>query len=228
MPVMRMDGSTAMSKRQPLIDRFNNSSADDVFCFLLTTRVGGVGVNLTGATRVVLFDPTWNPSVDINARERAWRLGQTKPVCVYRFLTAGTIEEKIYHRQVCMCVCVFIRVLAKPFSNSFCFRMDVQVYKQFLTNKVLVDPRQRRFFKLDDLHDLFSYDGGNASTETAELFTDGVVEHEKDSLLSHLFDNEGGFREALSHESVEQASMTQPESSLLQKEAKVVFFVVRD
>jgi SNF2 family DNA or RNA helicase len=60
--------------------------------------VGGLGINLTGANRVVIYDPDWNPSTDLQARERAWRIGQQKDVTVYRLLTAGTIEEKIYHR----------------------------------------------------------------------------------------------------------------------------------
>lgn len=71
-----------------------------MFVFLLTTRVGGVGVNLIGADRVVIYDPDWNPSTDAQARERAWRIGQKKQVTVYRLLTAGTIEEKIYHRYL--------------------------------------------------------------------------------------------------------------------------------
>ena len=66
--------------------------------FLLTTKVGGLGVNLTGADRVVIFDPDWNPSTDVQARERAWRIGQHRHVTIFRLLTAGTIEEKIYHR----------------------------------------------------------------------------------------------------------------------------------
>ena len=66
--------------------------------FLLTTKVGGLGVNLTGADRVVIFDPDWNPSTDVQARERAWRIGQNRHVTIFRLLTAGTIEEKIYHR----------------------------------------------------------------------------------------------------------------------------------
>lgn len=60
--------------------------------------MGGLGLNLVGADRVVIFDPDWNPSTDMQARERAWRVGQTKEVTIYRFLTSGTIEEKIYHR----------------------------------------------------------------------------------------------------------------------------------
>lgn len=62
--------------------------------------MGGIGVNLIGADRVLLFDPAWNPSTDAQARERAWRLGQQRNVTVYRLITAGTLEEKIYHRQI--------------------------------------------------------------------------------------------------------------------------------
>ena len=76
--------------------------------FLLTTRVGGLGVNLVGANRVIIYDPDWNPSTDTQARERAWRIGQTKDVTIYRLLTTGTIEEKIYHRFVCLFVCLFM------------------------------------------------------------------------------------------------------------------------
>lgn len=63
--------------------------------FLLTTRVGGLGVNLTGANRVIIYDPDWNPATDAQARERAWRIGQNKQVTIYRLITAGTIEEKV-------------------------------------------------------------------------------------------------------------------------------------
>lgn len=63
--------------------------------FLLTTRVGGLGVNLTGADRVIIYDPDWNPATDTQARERAWRIGQIRQVTVYRLESAGTIEEKV-------------------------------------------------------------------------------------------------------------------------------------
>lgn len=74
--------TTAVSSRQPLIDKFNNDPS--CFVFLLTTRVGGLGVNLTGADRVVIYDPDWNPSTDAQARERAWRIGQMHHVTIYR------------------------------------------------------------------------------------------------------------------------------------------------
>ncbi|KAJ8440817.1 hypothetical protein Cgig2_000705 [Carnegiea gigantea] len=139
----RMDGLTAVKQRMALIDEFNNST--DVFIFILTTKVGGLGTNLTGANRVIIFDPDWNPSTDMQARERAWRVGQKKDVTVYRLITRGTIEEKVYHRQI---------------------------YKHFLTNKILKNPQQRRFFRARDLKDLFTLtDEENAgSTETSNLF----------------------------------------------------------
>ncbi|PIK45448.1 putative DNA excision repair protein ERCC-6 [Apostichopus japonicus] len=91
---LRLDGSTGIASRQSLINRFNQNSS--IFVFILTTRVGGLGVNLTGANRVIIYDPDWNPSTDSQARERAWRIGQKRDVTIYRLLTAGTIEEKIY------------------------------------------------------------------------------------------------------------------------------------
>jgi len=68
--------------------------------FLLTTRVGGLGVNLTGANRVIIYDPDWNPATDAQARERAWRIGQNKQVTIYRLITAGTIEEKVRNQLI--------------------------------------------------------------------------------------------------------------------------------
>lgn len=95
---LKMDGSTSVRSRQPLIEKFNRDATYDVF--LLTTRVGGLGVNLTGANRVIIYDPDWNPATDTQARERAWRIGQEKEVTIYRLLTAGTIEEKVSRKWV--------------------------------------------------------------------------------------------------------------------------------
>ena len=111
MRYLRMDGTTSSNVRQSLIDQFNSDTS--VRVFLLTTRVGGIGVNLTGANRVLLFDPAWNPSVDAQARERAWRVGQSKPVTVYRLVTAGTVEERVYERQLWKTL-LAQRVLSNP------------------------------------------------------------------------------------------------------------------
>ncbi|CAH1099563.1 unnamed protein product [Psylliodes chrysocephalus] len=144
---LKMDGTTSISSRQALIDKFNTDSNYDVF--LLTTRVGGLGVNLTGANRVIIYDPDWNPATDTQARERAWRIGQDKQVTIYRLLAAGTIEEKMYQRQV---------------------------WKQLLSNKILLDPQTNKFFKSSDLFDLFSLqESTDSNPETVNIFHNSRV-----------------------------------------------------
>ncbi|KAF9965051.1 helicase [Mortierella alpina] len=95
----RLDGSTPTSKRQDYVDKFNAPSCQK-FVFLLSAKSGGVGLNLIGASRLVMFDIDWNPSVDQQAMARIHREGQPRPVYIYRLLSAGTIEEKMYQRQL--------------------------------------------------------------------------------------------------------------------------------
>lgn len=96
---LRLDGTTAQSKRQELVDRFNRTDADACFAFLLSAKSGGVGLNLTGASRLVLFDNDWNPSADLQAMARIHRDGQARPCMIYRLLTKGALDEKIFQRQ---------------------------------------------------------------------------------------------------------------------------------
>ncbi|XP_053343890.1 DNA repair and recombination protein RAD54B isoform X1 [Clarias gariepinus] len=95
----RLDGQTPVAQRQRIVDSFNHPSSSN-FLFLLSSKAGGVGLNLVGASHLVLYDIDWNPANDIQAMARVWRDGQRKTVHIYRFLTTGTIEEKIYQRQV--------------------------------------------------------------------------------------------------------------------------------
>ncbi|PRP86391.1 hypothetical protein PROFUN_05532 [Planoprotostelium fungivorum] len=96
---LRLDGSTPNHSRQKLVDQFNSKDGGhDVF--LLSTKAGGVGLNLIGANRLVLYDSDWNPAHDRQAMARVWRDGQTKTVYIYRLLSTGTIEEKIFQRQI--------------------------------------------------------------------------------------------------------------------------------
>lgn len=95
----RLDGSTPTAKRQQYVDYFNKESHPNRV-FLLSSKSGGCGLNLIGASRIVLFDIDWNPSVDLQAMARVWRDGQRHQVHIYRFLTTGTIEEKIFQRQL--------------------------------------------------------------------------------------------------------------------------------
>lgn len=140
---LRMDGTVSVGQRQSMIKNFNEDS--NYLVFLATTRVGGLGVNLTGADRVIIFDPDWNPATDSQAKERAWRIGQQRNVTVYRLITAGTIEEKIYQRQVFKCL---------------------------LSNKVLIDPHQKNVLNTSTLQGLFTLDDLNCDgdTETSSLF----------------------------------------------------------
>ncbi|KAH9640105.1 hypothetical protein HF086_016036 [Spodoptera exigua] len=140
---LRMDGSVNVGQRQNMIKTFNENP--EYLVFLATTRVGGLGVNLTGADRVIIYDPDWNPATDDQAKERAWRIGQNRNVTVYRLLSAGTIEEKIYQRQI---------------------------FKHFLSNKILIDPNQKNVLTTSTLQGLFTLEELNCEgdTETASLF----------------------------------------------------------
>lgn len=90
---LRLDGSTGVDRRQRLMDRFNNDTK--LFCFILSTRSGGLGINLTGADTVIFYDSDWNPAMDAQAQDRAHRIGQTREVHIYRLITEHTIEENI-------------------------------------------------------------------------------------------------------------------------------------
>uniref|UniRef100_H2ZZX2 DNA excision repair protein ERCC-6-like n=1 Tax=Latimeria chalumnae TaxID=7897 RepID=H2ZZX2_LATCH len=97
--MLRIDGKIRdIAEREKRIRTFQEDK--DYSVFLLTTQVGGVGITLTAANRVVIFDPSWNPATDAQAVDRAYRIGQKENVVIYRLITCGTVEEKIYRRQV--------------------------------------------------------------------------------------------------------------------------------
>ncbi|KAI1402532.1 P-loop containing nucleoside triphosphate hydrolase protein [Hypoxylon fuscum] len=93
-----LDGSLSYEERQQVVDDFN--SDPNQFVFLISTKAGGVGLNITSANKVVIMDPHWNPSYDLQAQDRAYRIGQVRDVDVYRLISAGTIEETTYARQI--------------------------------------------------------------------------------------------------------------------------------
>lgn len=127
---LRLDGTMTVTKRQKLVDRFNDPEADE-FVFLLSSKAGGCGINLVGANRLVLFDPDWNPAADQQALARVWRDGQRKDCFVYRFIATGTIEEKVFQRQS---------------------------HKQSLSSCVVDSAEDvERHFSLDSLRELFQY-----------------------------------------------------------------------
>lgn len=96
--VSYLDGSMSYEDRATAVDEFNSDPRQ--FVFLISTRAGGVGLNITSANKVVVVDPNWNPSYDLQAQDRAYRIGQVRDVEVFRLISAGTIEEIVYARQI--------------------------------------------------------------------------------------------------------------------------------
>uniref|UniRef100_A0A8C7RW91 Chromodomain helicase DNA binding protein 2 n=1 Tax=Oncorhynchus mykiss TaxID=8022 RepID=A0A8C7RW91_ONCMY len=96
-PFQRLDGSIKGEIRKQALDHFNAEGSED-FCFLLSTRAGGLGINLASADTVVIFDSDWNPQNDLQAQARAHRIGQKKQVNIYRLVTKGSVEEDIIER----------------------------------------------------------------------------------------------------------------------------------
>ncbi|KAJ1408276.1 SNF2 family N-terminal domain-containing protein [Ochromonadaceae sp. CCMP2298] len=96
---VRFDGSTKLEERQSCIDQFNEKDSD-LFIFLISTRAGGLGINLTAADTVILFDSDWNPHQDSQAQDRCHRIGQQEQVVSYRFLTSGSVEIDMMKKQI--------------------------------------------------------------------------------------------------------------------------------
>ncbi|XP_071980191.1 transcriptional regulator ATRX isoform X2 [Engystomops pustulosus] len=176
----RLDGSTSAQTRKKWAEEFNDVTNVRGRLFLISTKAGSLGINLVAANRVIIFDASWNPSYDVQSIFRVYRFGQTKAVFVYRFLAQGTMEEKIYDRQVT---------------------------KQSLSFRVIDQQQIERHFTMNELTELYTFepdliDDPNTEkkkkreipklpkdTVLAELLQirkeQIVTYHEHDSLLDH-------------------------------------------
>ncbi|XP_074529669.1 transcriptional regulator ATRX [Halichoeres trimaculatus] len=175
----RLDGSTNAVTRKKWAEEFNDSSNTRGRLFLISTRAGSLGINLVAANRVIIFDASWNPSYDVQSIFRVYRFGQVKTVYVYRFLAQGTMEEKIYDRQVT---------------------------KQSLSFRVVDQQQIERHFNANELAELYTFEpdqlddpSGKKSKKAtpllpkdpflAEMLQNNkdqiVCYHEHDSLLDH-------------------------------------------
>ncbi|XP_060217469.1 protein CHROMATIN REMODELING 24 isoform X1 [Lycium barbarum] len=158
---MRIDGTTKATDRLKIVNDFQEGRGAPIF--LLTSQVGGLGLTLTKADRVIVVDPAWNPSTDNQSVDRAYRIGQMKDVVVYRLMTCGTVEEKIYRKQV---------------------------YKGGLFKTATEHKEQIRYFSQQDLRELFSLpkDGGfDISLTRKQLNEEHDHEHKmEDALKAHV------------------------------------------
>ncbi|KAG2383647.1 hypothetical protein C9374_004318 [Naegleria lovaniensis] len=158
----RLDGSTSSDKRMPIVNAFNSPKSKD-FIFLLSSKAGGCGLNLIGANRLIMLDPDWNPSNDEQAMARVWRDGQKKNVFIYRLIGCGTIEEKIFQRQI---------------------------VKTGLSKSTLDEKSTKAQFSSSMLKELFKYDSDSNCTTYKPEENDIGVAKEKDPVLSVVLDNE--------------------------------------
>ncbi|KAK4487322.1 hypothetical protein RD792_006064 [Penstemon davidsonii] len=152
----------------------------DEFAFLLSSKAGGCGLNLIGGNRLVLFDPDWNPANDKQAAARVWRDGQKKRVYIYRFLSTGTIEEKVYQRQ-----------------------MSKEGLQQVIQQEQ-VDSEKGNLLSTEDLRDLFTFNGSISSEihekmccnrcKQGEMISDSRVESDYTNVRCQPVDEDiGGF-----------------------------------
>ncbi|KAH0427281.1 chromo domain-containing protein 1 [Colletotrichum camelliae] len=120
----RLDGTIAAGPRRLAINHFNAEDSED-FCFLLSTRAGGLGINLMTADTVVIFDSDWNPQADLQAMGRAHRIGQKKPVSIYRLVSKETVEEEVLERARNKLLLEYLTIQAGVTDDGKAFRDEM-------------------------------------------------------------------------------------------------------
>ncbi|XP_072520399.1 transcriptional regulator ATRX isoform X2 [Salminus brasiliensis] len=155
----RLDGSTNALTRKKWAEEFNDTSNVRGRLFLISTRAGSLGINLVAANRVIIFDASWNPSYDIQSIFRVYRFGQMKTVFVYRFLAQGTMEEKIYDRQVT---------------------------KQSLSYRVVDQQQIERHFTMNELTELYTFEPDQLDDPSEKKSKRATPMLPKDPVLAEL------------------------------------------
>lgn len=172
---VRIDGSTDISIREQTCKDFNRDTS--IFSCLLTTRVGGFGLNLTGADRAIILDPDWNPANDNQAVDRCYRIGQKRDVIVYRLVSIGGLEERIYRRQVYK-KGINLQTLEREASNDDENQNDDQSGQKAFA----------KYFDDKDLFQLFEFDDNDQKCETLDLIRekDGFEYTKTPKNVSHM------------------------------------------
>lgn len=196
----RLDGNTPTKERDRIVRSFN--TVPSLFAFLLSAKSGGVGLNLIGASRLVLFDNDWNPAIDLQAMSRIHRDGQRRPCFIYRLLTTGCIDEKIFQRQL------------MKISLSFRFMGD-----QESSSSIKADDN---LFETDDLKDLFTVlTSTKSNTHDLICACHGQKEHVSDSKVTAATMAETGAKGWTSAMDL-MASMEKAESEKIAEKAALV------
>nr|XP_034342190.1 transcriptional regulator ATRX isoform X3 [Arvicanthis niloticus] len=181
----RLDGSTNAQSRKKWAEEFNDETNVRGRLFIISTKAGSLGINLVAANRVIIFDASWNPSYDIQSIFRVYRFGQTKPVYVYRFLAQGTMEDKIYDRQVTKQSLSFRVVDQQQVERHFTMNELTELYT--FEPDLLDDPNSEKKKKRDT--PMLPKD--TILAELLQIHKEHIVGyHEHDSLLDHKEEEE--------------------------------------
>ncbi|PKK26948.1 alpha thalassemia/mental retardation syndrome X-linked [Columba livia] len=181
----RLDGSTTAQSRKKWAEEFNDETNVRGRLFIISTKAGSLGINLVAANRVIIFDASWNPSYDIQSIFRVYRFGQNKPVFVYRFLAQGTMEDKIYDRQVTKQSLSFRVVDQQQVERHFTMNELTELYT--FEPDLLDDPNSEKKKKRDT--PMLPKD--TVLAELLQINKEYIVGyHEHDSLLDHKEEEE--------------------------------------
>nr|CAB3224711.1 transcriptional regulator ATRX homolog [Phallusia mammillata] len=190
----RIDGSTNASHRKKYIEQFNNTRDHRGRLFLISTKAGGIGVNLVGANRAVVFDACWNPTHDLQSIFRIYRFGQEKNCYVYRLIAQGTMEEKIYDRQV---------------------------VKQSLAYRVIDEQQIERHFTAEDISELYTFKPDKLDNKSIEKLRQQLPP--KDELLADLLEQRNTRDAIVSYHEHESLLDHQVEEELSEAERRLAW-----